>query len=102
MCVCADVKLRLENDRLTKELDRLRRLFEYSEDGGAVGGCGEPQLSDTNSLDAHSSDGGSSSNRIGCLEVELKMARRQIARTCTMGPRPKLQVYRCVFVRFRA
>lgn len=68
--------MRLENERLAKELWRLKRLFEYSEDG-AVGGTDLP-LSDSNSFDAHSTDG--SSSRIDRLEIELKMAKDQISR----------------------
>lgn len=70
------MKLKLENARLTKELVRLKKLFEYSEDG-AVGGI---ELSDSNSFDAHSTDGGGSSSRIERLEAELKLAKQQITR----------------------
>lgn len=76
---CAEIKLKLENEWLVKELDRLKRLFEYSEDCGAVGGVDIP-LSDNNSLDAHSTDG--SISRIERLEMELKRATEQIARMC--------------------
>lgn len=72
----ADSKLKQENERLAKELTRLKRLFEYSEEGGAVGGI--DLLSDTNSCDAHSTDG--SSSRIERLEAELKLAKQQISR----------------------
>lgn len=75
------IRLRLENERLAKELWRLKRLFEYSEDG-AVGGA-DPPLSDSNSFDAHSTDG--SSSRIDRLEIELKMAKDQISRKYSAG-----------------
>lgn len=38
----------------------------------------DPPLSDSNSFDAHSTDG--SSSRIDRLEIELKMAKDQISR----------------------
>lgn len=69
-----DSKLKQENERLNKELVRLKKLFEYSEEG-AVGGV---DLSDSNSFDAHSTDG--SSSRIERLEAELKYAKQQISR----------------------
>lgn len=75
MCNILDTKLKQENERLTKELIRLKKLFEYSEDGGAVGGV--DILSDSNSMDAHSTDG--SSSRIERLECELKLAKQQIS-----------------------
>lgn len=78
-----EIKLRLENERLIVELAKLKRLFEYSEDGGAVGGAVELTLSDSNSLDAHSTDG--SSSRIERLEMELKMAKEHIQRKCLSG-----------------
>lgn len=55
-------------------------MFEYSEDG-AVGGV---DLSDSNSLDAHSTDG--SSSRIERLESELKLAKEQILRKIYKTP----------------
>lgn len=70
----SDTKLKQENERLNKELLRLKKLFEYS-DEGAVGGV---DLSDSNSFDAHSTD--DSSSRIERLEAELKYAKQQITR----------------------
>ncbi|XP_055920511.1 kazrin isoform X2 [Eupeodes corollae] len=67
-------KLRIENERLNSEIQRLRKLLENSPDG-AVGGI---DLSDSNSCDAHSTDGGGSSSRIDRLEAELKAAKTQI------------------------
>ncbi|XP_059613373.1 kazrin isoform X2 [Phlebotomus argentipes] len=66
-------KLKVENQRLSAEINRLKKLLEISPDG-AIGGI---DLSDNNSFDAHSTDGGSS--RMERLEVELRMAREQIA-----------------------
>ncbi|XP_037918589.1 kazrin isoform X3 [Hermetia illucens] len=66
-------KLRSENEKLAAEISRLRKLLENSPDG-AVGGI---DLSDSNSYDAHSTDG--SSSRVDRLEAELKVAKNQIA-----------------------
>lgn len=84
--VAGDAKLRLENERLARELQRMKRLFECADDFGAVGGTPIPTpggeaaagMSETCSLDAHSTDG--SSSRVERLETELKMAREQISR----------------------
>ncbi|GAB0093831.1 Kazrin [Sergentomyia squamirostris] len=67
-------KLKVENQRLSAEISRLKKLLEISPDG-AIGGI---DLSDNNSFDAHSTDGGSS-GRMERLEAELRMAREQIA-----------------------
>ncbi|XP_055687750.1 kazrin isoform X3 [Lutzomyia longipalpis] len=67
-------KLKVENQRLSAEISRLKKLLEISPDG-AIGGI---DLSDNNSFDAHSTDGGSS-GRMERLEVELRMAKEQIA-----------------------
>ncbi|KAJ6641775.1 Kazrin [Pseudolycoriella hygida] len=64
-------KLRQENDRLTNEINRLKKLLENSEDG-AIGGV---YLSDSNSADAHCTD---DKSRIERLESELKRAKDQI------------------------
>uniref|UniRef100_T1GHV3 SAM domain-containing protein n=1 Tax=Megaselia scalaris TaxID=36166 RepID=T1GHV3_MEGSC len=68
-------KLKAENERLSTEIIRLRKLLENSPDG-AIGGIGV-DLSDSNSYDAHSTDG--SGSRLDRLENELKSARNQIA-----------------------
>ncbi|KAL5289143.1 KAZN family protein [Megaselia abdita] len=68
-------KLKVENERLSTEIVRLRKLLENSPDG-AIGGVGV-DLSDSNSYDAHSTDG--SGSRLDRLENELKSARNQIA-----------------------
>lgn len=68
-------KLKAENERLSSEIVRLRKLLENSPDG-AIGGVGV-DLSDSNSYDAHSTDG--SGSRQDRLEHELKSARNQIA-----------------------
>lgn len=65
------IKLRLENERLTYEINRLKKLLENSEDG-AIGGV---YLSDSNSADANSTD---DKSRIERLESELKKAKDQI------------------------
>lgn len=66
-------KLRQENEKLASEISRLRKLLENSPDG-AVGGI---DFSDSNSFDAHSTDG--SSSRVDRLEAELKYAKEQIS-----------------------
>ncbi len=66
------IKLRLENERLTYEINRLKKLLQNSEDG-AIGGV---YLSDSNSADGHSSIDDKS--RIERLESELKKAKDQI------------------------
>lgn len=71
------IKLRLENERLGSEINRLKKLLENSEDG-AIGGI---YLSDSNSADAHSTD---EKSRIERLEYELKKAKDQItSKNCT-------------------
>lgn len=70
-------KLKQENERLTKEINRLRQMLDQSQqDFGAVGGIDLSE--DTISLDAQSTDG--SSNRVDRMEAELKLAREQILR----------------------
>lgn len=69
------LKLKLENERLSTEIVRLKKLLENSPDG-AIGGVGV-DLSDSNSYDAHSTDG--SGTRLDRLEIELKAARNQIS-----------------------
>lgn len=66
-------KLRHENEKLSSEIARLRKILENSPDG-AVGGI---DFSDSNSFDAHSTDG--SSSRIERLETELKLAKEQVS-----------------------
>ncbi|XP_037049199.1 kazrin isoform X2 [Bradysia coprophila] len=65
------MKLRLENERLTYEINRLKKLLQNSDDG-AIGGV---YLSDSNSADGHSTD---DKSRIERLESELKKAKDQI------------------------
>ncbi|XP_054089414.1 kazrin isoform X3 [Zeugodacus cucurbitae] len=70
-------KLREENERLSAEIHRLRKLLENSPEG-AVGGI---DLSDSNSCgDAHSTDGSGSmpQQRVDRLEAELRSAKSQI------------------------
>ncbi|XP_020712681.1 kazrin isoform X3 [Ceratitis capitata] len=70
-------KLREENERLSAEIHRLRKLLENSPEG-AVGGV---DLSDSNSGgDAHSTDGSGSipQQRVDRLEAELRSAKNQI------------------------
>ncbi|XP_014103600.2 kazrin isoform X2 [Bactrocera oleae] len=70
-------KLREENERLSAEIHRLRKLLENSPEG-AVGGV---DLSDSNSCgDAHSTDGSGSmpQQRVDRLEAELRSAKSQI------------------------
>lgn len=64
----------MENEKLKSEILRLKSLLENSAEG-AVGGI---DVSDSNSIDASSTDGGSA---VGGdrLEVELKAAKQQIA-----------------------
>ncbi|XP_055630356.1 kazrin isoform X3 [Toxorhynchites rutilus septentrionalis] len=66
-------KIRLENERLTAEITRLKKLLENSPDG-AVGGIDPP--SDSNSFDAHSTD--DSSSRLEKLENELRISKELI------------------------
>ncbi|XP_058064502.1 kazrin [Anopheles bellator] len=66
-------KIRLENERLSAEIMRLKKLLENSPDG-AVGGI--ELLSDSNSFDAHSTD--DSSSRVEKLENELRISKELI------------------------
>ncbi|XP_062553559.1 kazrin isoform X2 [Armigeres subalbatus] len=66
-------KIRMENERLTAEITRLKKLLENSPDG-AVGGI--DLLSDTNSFDAHSTD--DSGGRVEKLENELRISKELI------------------------
>ncbi|XP_058830102.1 kazrin isoform X3 [Topomyia yanbarensis] len=66
-------KIRLENERLTAEITRLKKLLANSPDG-AVGGI--DLLSDSNSFDAHSTD--DSSGRLEKLENELRISKELI------------------------
>ncbi|XP_065092223.1 kazrin isoform X2 [Ochlerotatus camptorhynchus] len=66
-------KIRLENERLTAEITRLKKLLENSPEG-AVGGI--DLLSDSNSFDAHSTD--DSSSRVEKLENELRISKELI------------------------
>lgn len=65
------IKLRIENERLSYEINRLKKLLQNSDDG-AIGGV---YLSDSNSGDGHSTD---DKSRIERLESELKKAKDQI------------------------
>jgi hypothetical protein len=65
------IKMKVENERLTTEINRLKKLLENSPDG-AVGGI---EMSD-NSFDAQSMDEGG--NRIERLENELRIAKELI------------------------
>uniref|UniRef100_A0A182ILY0 SAM domain-containing protein n=1 Tax=Anopheles atroparvus TaxID=41427 RepID=A0A182ILY0_ANOAO len=67
-------KIRLENERLSAEITRLKKLLESSPDGGAVGGI--DLLSDSNSFDAHSTD--ESGSRMEKLENELRISKELI------------------------
>ncbi|XP_058459377.1 kazrin isoform X3 [Malaya genurostris] len=66
-------KIRLENERLTAEITRLKKLLENSPDG-AVGGI--DLLSDRDSFDAHSTD--DSGGRVEKLENELRISKELI------------------------
>uniref|UniRef100_A0A182PCT0 SAM domain-containing protein n=1 Tax=Anopheles epiroticus TaxID=199890 RepID=A0A182PCT0_9DIPT len=66
-------KIRLENERLSAEITRLKRLLENSPDG-AVGGI--DLLSQSNSFDVHSAE--DSSNRMEKLENELRISKELI------------------------
>ncbi|XP_035910234.1 kazrin-like isoform X9 [Anopheles stephensi] len=66
-------KIRLENERLSAEITRLKKLLENSPDG-AVGGI--DLLSQSNSFDVHSAD--DSSNRMEKLENELRISKELI------------------------
>ncbi|XP_035794057.1 kazrin-A-like isoform X4 [Anopheles albimanus] len=66
-------KIRLENERLSAEITRLKKLLENSPDG-AVGGI--EMFSDNNSFDAHSTD--DSSSRVEKLENELRISKELI------------------------
>ncbi|XP_055534531.1 kazrin isoform X2 [Wyeomyia smithii] len=66
-------KIRLENERLTAEITRLKKLLENSPEG-AVGGI--ELLSDRDSFDAHSMD--DSSSRVEKLENELRISKELI------------------------
>ncbi|XP_039442431.1 kazrin-like isoform X2 [Culex pipiens pallens] len=67
-------KIRHENERLTAEITRLKKLLANSPDG-AVGGV-DPLLSDSNSFDAHSTD--DSGGRVEKLENELRISKELI------------------------
>ncbi|XP_049290247.1 kazrin-A isoform X4 [Anopheles funestus] len=66
-------KIRLENERLSAEITRLKKLLENSPDG-AVGGI--DLLSQSNSFDVHSVE--DSSNRMEKLENELRISKELI------------------------
>uniref|UniRef100_A0A182T263 SAM domain-containing protein n=1 Tax=Anopheles maculatus TaxID=74869 RepID=A0A182T263_9DIPT len=66
-------KIRLENERLSAEITRLKKLLENSPDG-AVGGI--ELLSQSNSFDVHSAE--DSSNRMEKLENELRISKELI------------------------
>lgn len=66
-------KIRLENERLSAEITRLKRLLENSPDG-AVGGI--DLLSQSNSFEVHAAD--DSSNRMEKLENELRISKELI------------------------
>ncbi|XP_029726619.1 kazrin isoform X3 [Aedes albopictus] len=66
-------KIRMENERLTAEITRLKKLLENSPDG-AVGGI--DLLSDNNSFDAQSTD--DSGGRVEKLENELRISKELI------------------------
>lgn len=63
----------MENERLTAEITRLKKLLENSPDG-AVGGI--DLLSDNNSFDAQSTD--DSGGRVEKLENELRISKELI------------------------
>ncbi|XP_015040489.2 kazrin-A isoform X2 [Drosophila pseudoobscura] len=65
------MKLREENDRLSAELVRLRRLLELSTDG-AVGGV------DPTEADARGNNGTATQDRIERLESELRTVKNQL------------------------
>ncbi|XP_033253369.1 kazrin-like isoform X2 [Drosophila miranda] len=65
------MKLREENDRLSAELVRLRRLLELSTDG-AVGGV------DPTEADARGNNGTAAQDRIERLESELRTVKNQL------------------------
>lgn len=67
-------QLRQENEKLKLEVNRLKLMLENCSDG-AVGGI---DISDSNSVDASSTDGGSTvaADR---LEIELRAARQQVS-----------------------
>lgn len=67
-------KIRHENERLTAEITRLKKLLANSPDG-AVGGV-DSLLSDSNSFDAHSTD--DSGGRVEKLENELRISKELI------------------------
>uniref|UniRef100_A0A9I3E1F0 SAM domain-containing protein n=1 Tax=Anopheles dirus TaxID=7168 RepID=A0A9I3E1F0_9DIPT len=66
-------KIRLENERLSAEITRLKKLLENSPDG-AVGGI--DLFSESNSFDVHSAEDGS--NRMEKLENELRISKELI------------------------
>uniref|UniRef100_A0A182WLK0 SAM domain-containing protein n=1 Tax=Anopheles minimus TaxID=112268 RepID=A0A182WLK0_9DIPT len=66
-------KIRLENERLSAEITRLKKLLENSPDG-AVGGI--ELLSQSNSFDVNSAE--DSSNRMEKLENELRISKELI------------------------
>uniref|UniRef100_A0A182K284 SAM domain-containing protein n=1 Tax=Anopheles christyi TaxID=43041 RepID=A0A182K284_9DIPT len=66
-------KIRLENERLSAEITRLKRLLENSPDG-AVGGI--DLLSQSNSFDVHLAE--DSNNRMEKLENELRISKELI------------------------
>ncbi|XP_053677270.1 kazrin-A [Anopheles nili] len=67
-------KIRLENERLSAEITRLKRLLENSPDG-AVGGI--DMLSESNSFDVHSAED-SSGSKMEKLENELRISKELI------------------------
>uniref|UniRef100_A0A182QC21 SAM domain-containing protein n=1 Tax=Anopheles farauti TaxID=69004 RepID=A0A182QC21_9DIPT len=66
-------KIRLENERLSAEIARLKKLLENSPDG-AVGGI--DLFSESNSFDVHSAEDGG--NRMEKLENELRISKELI------------------------
>ncbi|XP_021696334.1 kazrin isoform X1 [Aedes aegypti] len=66
-------KIRMENERLTAEITRLKKLLQNSPEG-AVGGV--DLLSDNNSFDAQSTD--DSGGRVEKLENELRISKELI------------------------
>lgn len=67
-------RLRQENEKLKIEINRLKLMLENCTDG-AVGGI---DISDSNSLGASSTDGGSTVTA-DRLEIELRAARQQVS-----------------------
>lgn len=72
-------RIRLENERLTTEINRLKKLLELSPDG-AVGGI---ELSENNSFETQTDE--DNFCKMERLENELKIAKELIQSTCRIS-----------------